>query len=135
MAGLIRHLDAMLALQPDERKHYSFLQSGEWQHGPIAIATVDPAVVRLDMHCAPPDRWHGVVDMIDMLTGAVRKGLKKRKQAEVCMGHGRVAGTASTCQAYAHSSDKPCMRISRSIDHRFSSAASGRPPAATCTIG
>ena len=83
--GLTRHLDDMLALPDAQRQAHSFLCAGPgFLHGPLAIATVDPAVLRLDMHCAPPDRWHGVVDMIDDLTGAVRVGLKHRKQAGVC---------------------------------------------------
>ena len=81
----VRHLEDMLVLPDAQRQDYSFLCAGDgWLHGPLAIATVDPAVLRLDMHSAPPDRWHGVVDMIDDLTGAVRNGLKARKQAEVC---------------------------------------------------
>ena len=84
LSHLVRHLEDMLVLTDAQRPDYSFLCAGEgWMHGPIALATVDPAVVRLDMHCAPPDRWHGVVDMIDDMTGAVRKGLKARLQAEV----------------------------------------------------
>ena len=90
----VRRLDDMLVLPNAQRQEYSFLCAGEgWLHGPLAIATVDPAVLRLDMDCAPPDRWHGVVDMIDDLTGAVRAGLKKRKLAKVwaraqCRGSG-----------------------------------------------
>ena len=86
--GMVRHLDAMLALPAAKRQKYSFLQSGDACHGPVALATVDPAVVQVDMHCAPPDRWHGVVDMIDDMTGVVRKGLKERKQAKVCLCQG-----------------------------------------------
>ena len=52
-------------------------------HGPLAMATVDPAVVHLDMHCVPGDRWHGVVLFIDNMTCVVRKGLKARKIGEV----------------------------------------------------
>ena len=83
--GHRRTLDQMLLLPYDARQEFSFLCAGVgWMHGPLAIATVDPQVVRLDMHCAPPDRWHGVVDMIDDMTGVVRTHLKAQKQAQVC---------------------------------------------------
>ena len=85
MAGMVRRLDDMLALPDRQRQAYSFLCAGDgWMHGPLAIATVDPGVVQVDMHNCPPDRWHGVVDMIDDMTTVVRDGLQARKQAKVC---------------------------------------------------
>ena len=86
----------MLALPDDQRQAYSWCCAGKgWSHGPLAMATVDPAVVHFDMHCVPPDRWHGVVDFIDNMTGAVREGLKKRGTAEV----GRAASICATLPA------------------------------------
>ena len=82
--GMVRHLDDMLALKPNERQAYSFCCAGDgWMHGPLAISTVDPAVLQLDFHCMPPDRWHGTVDMIDDLTTVVREGLRASHQAEL----------------------------------------------------
>ena len=79
-----RHLDAMLILVDEDRHHYSFLSQGpDLPHGPLAVAAVDPAVVHLDFDCAPPDRWHALVNMIDSLTGVVREQLIKDKKAQV----------------------------------------------------
>jgi len=117
LAGLVRHLDDMLALPDDRRQDYSFLCSGACMHTPIALATVDPAVVQLDMHCAPPDRWHGVVDMIDDLTGVVRAGLKDRKQAEVWRRRGGLVrlqiGGATCTTAVPTMPRRPQILISR----------------------
>ena len=83
-AGRERHLDAMLALPDTQRQAFSFLSQGDgYLHGPLAMATVDPAVVKVDMQNAPADRFHGVIDMIDDLLGVSREDLKGRKLAEV----------------------------------------------------
>ena len=83
-----RHLDDMLALPDDQRQAYSFLSAGgDIAHGPLAMATVDPAVVDLDFNNAPADRFHGVIDMIDDMLGVVRAGLKDDKLAEVNPAH------------------------------------------------
>ena len=84
VARMTRHLDDMLALPDAQRQAYSFLCAGEgWLHGPLAIATVDPAVVRLDMSNYPADRYHGVTNMVDDMTGVVQRGIKARKKAQV----------------------------------------------------
>ena len=81
---LRRHLDHMLCLPLPQRQSYSFLsQSADLHHGPLAIACVDPDVVRLDFNCIPPDRWHGVVNMIEDLTSVVRQQLVEAKLSEV----------------------------------------------------
>ena len=78
----------MLALPDDRRQEYSFLCQGPTLfHGPLAIATVDPEVVDLDFNNAPPDRFHGVVDMVDDLLKVVREQLKKADLGEVCPAH------------------------------------------------
>jgi len=93
----------MLALPDDERQQYSFLCQGQGLvHHPLAMATVDPAVVDLDFNNAPPDRFHGVVDMVDDLLAVVRKGLKKDELAEVCTAnHVPCMGAPAQRVAYA----------------------------------
>ena len=92
-----RHLADMLALPDDQRQDFSFLCQGKFMgaallHGPLAMAVVDPTVVDLDFNNAPPDRFHGIVDMIDDLLGVVRAGLKEEKLGEVCakLPHGAI---------------------------------------------
>ena len=88
IASMERRLDDMLALPNDQRQAYSWLAQGaDILHGPVAIATVDRDVVDVDFNNAPPDRFHGVVDMIDDLLKVVRKGLKDDSLAEVCPAH------------------------------------------------
>ena len=81
-----RKLEDMLALPDDQRQANSFLCQGEGLfHAPLAFAAFgDPKTVPLDMNNAPPDRFHGIVDMIDDLLGVVRKGMKHKKVAQVC---------------------------------------------------
>jgi len=81
-----RTLNAMLELDEDERQNYSFLCQGpNLFHGPLALAVVDPAVVRLDFRHIPADRWHGVINMVEGMTGCVRHHLRKNKLAEVSL--------------------------------------------------
>ena len=81
-----RRLNDMLALPREQRQAHSFLCQGpDIFHGPLTFATVDPEVVHLDLDHAPPDRFHGIVDMIDDLLGVVRKFLKDHKLADVCL--------------------------------------------------
>ena len=73
-----------MVLPASQRQAYSFLCQGPNQlHGPLAISVVDPTVVPLDMDNAPADRWHGVVDMVDDMIGAVRRDLKAKKLTKV----------------------------------------------------
>ena len=74
----------MMLLPDRERQAHSWLCQGpEKLHGPIAMMVVDPSVVRLDFRNVPSDRWHGVVNMVDNITGCVRAMLAKAKLAEV----------------------------------------------------
>jgi len=76
-----RLLDDMLLLTKDELSRYSFLD-----HGPLAMAAVDPEVLLLDMDHAPPDRWHQGVDMCSDMLDAVRAGMEKAPEvAKVCV--------------------------------------------------
>ena len=99
LATLERHLDDMLRLPDAQRQEHSFLcQSADLMHGPLAMAVVDPAVVDLDFNNAPPDRFHGIVDMIDDLLKVVRGDMKKKKLGEVCPGSPPSAAlTATMC--------------------------------------
>jgi len=76
-----RLLEDMLLLTKEELSEYSFLD-----HGPLAMAAVDPEVLKLDMDHAPPDRWHEGVDMCHDMLDAVRAGIEKRPDlAKVCV--------------------------------------------------
>ena len=89
-----RHLVDMLCLPDAQRQAYSFLCQGEGVlYGPLALAVVDPTVVTVDFDNAPADRWHGEVDMIDELTGAIRKNLKRRKLSKVSQMASTLCGT------------------------------------------
>ena len=74
----------MLVLADNQRQDYNFLCQGEGVlYGPLALAVVDPTIVPVYFDWAPADRWHGEVDMIDEMTGAVRRDLKARKLTHV----------------------------------------------------
>ena len=76
-----RLLDDMLLLTKEELSEFSFLD-----HGPLAIAAVDPEVLKVDMDHAPPDRWHEGVDMCHDMLDAVRAGIEKVPEvATVCV--------------------------------------------------
>ena len=82
--GLRRHLDTMLVLADELRQAHSWLCQGPaLLHGPLAMSVVDPSVVRLDFRNVPADRWHGVINMVDAITGCVRKTLAAAKLAGV----------------------------------------------------
>ncbi len=90
-----RRLNDMLALPLEQRREHSFLCQAEGHYyGPLALAVVDPKVVALDLSHAPPDRFHGIVDMINDLLGVVRQGLKERKLARVCLRTGLATSTS-----------------------------------------
>ena len=79
-----RHLNDMLLLADVDRQAYSFLcQAEDVLYGPLALAVLDPSIVSVDFHHFPPDRWHGVVDMVDDITGAVKQQLKQAKLTNV----------------------------------------------------
>jgi len=83
-----RYLNDMLALPDTSRQAYSWLaQSADLMHGPVALAVVDPSVVHLDFGHVPPDRWHGIINNVDAITGCVRETLRKAKLTEVWWSH------------------------------------------------
>ena len=139
-----RRLDDMLCLPLSKRHEYSWLsqvclplsqrqcyslpsQGEDLHHGPLAMACVDPAILRLDFDCVPPDRWHCVINMIDDLTGAVRQQLVDAKLSEVTPPHnaqcdicrsGRTAAYATIYVAYATLADMgACERRYSGICH------------------
>ena len=78
----VRRLAHMLRLDQDEHQAYSWC-CGATANCPMALAAVDPGVVPLDFDCVPPDRFHGVVDMVNDMFDVVRARLEKHHIAQV----------------------------------------------------
>jgi len=78
----VRRLAHMLRLDQAKHQAYSWC-CGATANCPMALAAVDPGVVRLDFDCVPPDRFHGVVDMVNDMFDVVRARLEQRHIAQV----------------------------------------------------
>ena len=78
----VRRLAHMLLLGAHEHQDYSFC-CGASKGLALALAAVLPWVVRLDFDCVPPDRFHGVVNMVNDMFDVVRAYLLKHHTAEV----------------------------------------------------
>ena len=78
----VRRLAHMLRLAQEDHQAYSWC-CGATANCPMALAAVDPGVVPLDFDCVPPDRFHGVVDMVNGQFDVLRKYLESEHTAQV----------------------------------------------------